>query len=69
MKQEDFNLRIAEDLAEIKSDMKHIKKNIPLCEKEKQNIRITNNTKLIYLILSSYIPLLLGIYFIIRGNQ
>ena len=66
MRDEDFKMKVIEDLAEIKIELKHVKKNIPLCEKETQNEKIRTNTRLIYLILTSYIPLLLGIYLIMK---
>jgi len=66
MKQEDFKLQLVQDIAEIKSDIKHIKKNMPVCEKEIQNEKIRVNSRIVWLILVTYIPMLVGIYFIIK---
>ena len=70
MNEHEWKIKIAEDIASIKTDIKHILKNFcPQCKYPEiqgsfKNIKTKLDTdrKLILLILSSFIPMVVGLF-------
>ena len=63
MRDEDFKLKVIEDLAEIKIELKHVKKNIPVCAKEAHEEKLKTLNRLVYLILGTYIPVIVTLIY------
>jgi hypothetical protein len=63
MDDQDFKIKISEQIAEIRSDVKHIMKNIPCAHHKDVESRIKMNRNLIMLLLTS---LLGGTVFILQ---
>ena len=65
-----WQMQLVKEIATIKADVKHIKYNIPICEKKlvfnkikNTDLKIGFNRKLFFLILISYVPLMLTLIF------
>lgn len=60
MSEQEFKLRVIEDLATLKAEMKALKHNRPICEKDVIKAEIKTNRRLNIIILVTYIPLLIS---------
>ncbi len=54
MNDKDFKMKMIEDMAVVKTDVKHIKLNMPHCEKKTIYEKIKTNRRLIYFIMGTY---------------
>lgn len=60
MSEQEFKMRVVEDLATLKAEVKSLLKNNPVCEKESIRSDIKINRRLIMLLLVTYIPMLIA---------
>ncbi len=63
MNDQDFKIKITEQIAEIKADVKHIMKNIPCAHHKDMESRIKMNRNLIMLLLTSILG---GVAFLVQ---
>lgn len=61
MNDKEWKLKITEELAVIKTDVKHILMKIPNCQYPIVKKQLDNDKKLLFLILASYVPMIIGI--------
>lgn len=57
----EWKLLVASNQAEMKTDIKHIKKHMPVCEKDKIKDSIKLNRRLLFLLLTAYIMLVVTV--------
>jgi len=63
MNNNEWKMQVTSSLAELRTDIKYIKKYMPKCEREAIKNSIKLNRRLIFVMLMTYIPLL--VYFFI----
>lgn len=61
MTDQEWKLKVVSDLSALKQDVKHILKNLPICEKEVIKSKIKLQRSIVYFLLFTYIPLLVAI--------
>ena len=63
MNDHDWKIKVSEDIATIKNDIQYIIKNrCPACKYEDIKSKLLSDRRLIFLILTSFIPMVVGLF-------